>query len=503
MNMTAPTLLETRDSIRNRTMTSQACVQRLLDGIRTLDPAIKAVVSYDAERAMTLARQADERIADGHVDGPLAGVPLLIKDNLCTAFGRTTCASRILENFSAPYNAHVVEKLEAAGAIVVGKTNLDEFAMGSSTENSALMVTRNPWNLDYVPGGSSGGSAAAVAAGITAGSLGSDTGGSIRQPASFCGVTGLKPTYGRVSRYGLVAYGSSLDQIGPFGRTVRDVALLLGVIAGRDHRDSTSVDRPVPDYLAALEQPLKGVRIGYAEEYFGEGLDPEVRAAVEAAIAVYKSAGATVQTVHLPHMKYAIACYYLIATAEASSNLARYDGVHYGHRTAAPKDYIDMYCASRQEGFGAEVRRRIMLGTYALSSGYYDAYYLKALKVRTLIQRDFEQALGDVDVIACPTSPTPAIRIGEKVNDPLAMYLMDIYTVSANLAGIPAISIPCGFSKAGLPLTDLRGSVKGLPIGLQLMGAHFAEDRLLRIAHEYQLRTDWHTRTPPIANGGT
>ncbi|MGQ9648965.1 MAG: Asp-tRNA(Asn)/Glu-tRNA(Gln) amidotransferase subunit GatA [Phycisphaerae bacterium] len=489
--MIAPTLLETRDSIRNRKATSQACVQRMLDVIGELDPKIRAVISLDGERALDLARQADERISRGQIDGPLAGVPLLIKDNLCTSFGRTTCASRILENFAAPYNAHVVEKLEAAGAIIVGKTNLDEFAMGSSTENSALMITRNPWNLDYVPGGSSGGSAAAVAAGLTAGSLGSDTGGSIRQPASFCGVTGLKPTYGRVSRYGLVAYGSSLDQIGPFGRTVRDVALLLGVIAGKDHRDSTSVDRPVPDYLAALEQPLKGVRIGYAKEYFGEGLDPEVRAAVEAAIDVYRSAGATVETVHLPHMKYAIACYYLIATAEASSNLARYDGVHYGHRTASPRDYIDMYCASRQEGFGPEVRRRIMLGTYALSSGYYDAYYLKALKVRTLIQRDFEKALGQVDVIACPTSPTPAVRIGEKINDPLAMYLMDIYTVSANLAGIPAISIPCGFSKAGLP------------IGLQLMGAHFAEDRLLRIAHEYQLRTDWHGRIPPIANDGT
>ncbi len=489
--MTARTLLDIRDSIRNRETTSQACVQRVLDGIRRLDPKLRAVISHDAERAMTLARQADERIARGQVDGSLAGVPLLIKDNICTSFGRTTCASRILENFSAPYNAHVVEKLEAAGAIIVGKTNLDEFAMGSSTENSALMVTRNPWNLDCVPGGSSGGSAAVVAAGIASGALGSDTGGSIRQPASFCGVTGLKPTYGRVSRYGLVAYGSSLDQIGPFGRTVRDVALLLGVIAGRDHRDSTSVDQPVPDYLAALDHPLEGVRIGYAEEYFGEGLDPEVRAAVEAAIAVYKSAGAIVQTVHLPNMKYAIACYYLIATAEASSNLARYDGVHYGHRAASPRDYIDMYCASRQEGFGAEVRRRIMLGTYALSSGYYDAYYLKALKVRTLIQRDFEQALRQVDVIACPTSPTPAVRVGEKVNDPLAMYLMDIYTVSANLAGIPGISIPCGFSQSGLP------------IGLQLMGAHFAEERLLRIAHEYQLRTDWHTRMPPVANGGS
>jgi aspartyl-tRNA(Asn)/glutamyl-tRNA(Gln) amidotransferase subunit A len=500
--MTAHTLIEIRDAIRSKALSSRAAVERMLDRIRDLDPKVKALISHDGDRAVALAKQADDQLARGQVTGPLHGVPVLIKDNMCTAFGRTTCASRILENFKAPYNAHVVEKLEAAGAIIVGKTNLDEFAMGSSTENSAFAATRNPWDLDRVPGGSSGGSAAVVAADIAAGSLGSDTGGSIRLPASFCGVTGLKPTYGRVSRYGLVAYGSSLDQIGPFGRTVRDCALLLGVISGKDHRDSTSVDKAVPDYLAALDRPLtdsagsvKGrplssVRIGYAEEYFGEGLDPAVRSAVEAAIEAYKSAGATVQTLHLPNMKYAIACYYLIATAEASSNLARYDGVHYGHRTAAPKDYVDMYCASRQEGFGAEVRRRIMLGTYALSSGYYDAYYLKALKVRTLIQRDFEQAFAQVDVIACPTAPTPAIRIGEKANDPLSMYLMDIYTVSANLAGIPGISIPCGFSKTGLP------------IGLQLMGAHFAEDRLLRIAHEYQLRTQWHTRLPPIANGG-
>ncbi|HON68520.1 MAG TPA: Asp-tRNA(Asn)/Glu-tRNA(Gln) amidotransferase subunit GatA, partial [Phycisphaerae bacterium] len=372
-------------------------------------------------------------------------------------------------------------------AVIVGKTNLDEFAMGSSTENSAFKPTRNPWDLERVPGGSSGGSAAAVAAGVVAGTLGSDTGGSIRQPAAFCGVCGLKPTYGRVSRYGLLAYGSSLDQIGPFARNVRDLALLLHTIAGKDHRDSTSVDEPVPDYVAALDRPLRRMRIGYAEEYFGEGLDPEVRAAVEAALDVYRAAGAEVVPVHLPHMKYAIACYYVVAVAEASSNLARYDGVHYGHRTARPKDYLDVYCSSRQEGFGAEVRRRIMLGTYALSSGYYDAYYLKALKVRTLIRQDFEHAFADVDVIASPTTPTPAVRIGEKTSDPLAMYLMDIYTVSVNLAGIPGLSIPCGFTRAGLP------------IGLQLMGSHFAEEKLLRIAHEYQSRTDWHTKSPALA----
>ncbi|MHC4799941.1 MAG: Asp-tRNA(Asn)/Glu-tRNA(Gln) amidotransferase subunit GatA, partial [Planctomycetota bacterium] len=421
--------------------------------------------------------------------GELAGVPILIKDNLCTSFGRTTCSSKILENFRAPFDAHVVEKLQAAGAVMVGKTNLDEFAMGSSTETSVFGVTHNPWDLDRVSGGSSGGSAAALAAGMVAGTIGSDTGGSIRQPAAFCGVTGLKPTYGRVSRYGLVAYGSSLDQIGPLGRDIGDVALLLSVIAGRDERDSTSVAEPVPDYLSALDEPLKEVGIGFAEEYFGEGLDPEVGCAVQAAIEVYKSAGAEVKTVHLGHMKYAIACYYLIATAEASSNLARYDGVHYGHRTAKPDDYIDLYCSSRQEGFGPEVKRRIMLGTYALSSGYYDEYYLKALKVRTLIKNDFEEAFKDVDVVVCPTSPVPAIKIGEKIDDPLAMYLLDVYTVSANLAGIPAVSLPCGFTE------------NGLPVGLQLMGPHFAEEKLLRIAHQYQTQTDWHTKLPPIANG--
>lgn len=484
--MTLPTLTEIRDTIRSRTQGAREWMSRTLERIDALEPKLHALVSYDGDRAMEQAKLTDERIAAGQPVGPLAGVPLLIKDNLCTSFGRTTCASRILANFEAPYDAHVVERLHRAGAIIVGKTNLDEFAMGSSTENSAYGPTRNPWNLDHVPGGSSGGSAAAVAAGVVAGSLGSDTGGSIRQPASFCGVVGLKPTYGRVSRYGLVAYGSSLDQIGPFARDVRDVALLLATIAGHDPRDSTCVKRPVPDYLAALDTPLAGMHIGVADEYFGEGLDPEVRAAIEAAIDVYRAAGARIVPVHLPHMKYAIACYYLIATAEASSNLARYDGVHYGHRTAQPRDYIDMYCASRQEGFGDEVKRRIMLGTYALSSGYYDAYYLKALKVRTLIRNDFEKAFKGADVIVGPASPVPAIRIGERINDPLAMYLMDIYTVSANLAGVPGVSVPCGFSSAGLP------------VGLQLMGPHFAEDRLLRIAHEYQLHTDWHTRVPPI-----
>lgn len=484
--MTTPSLIHIRDSIRDGQISSREWVGSTLARIEQIEPRLGMLVSHDGERALQQAGQIDEKIARGQSAGVLAGVPILIKDNLCTRFGTTTCSSRMLENFKAPYDAHVVETLERAGAIIVGKTNLDEFAMGSSTENSAFKPTRNPWAPDRVPGGSSGGSAAAVAADVVAGAIGSDTGGSIRQPAAFCGVCGLKPTYGRVSRYGLVAYGSSLDQIGPLARNVEDVALLLGVIAGKDPRDSTSVDEPVPDYLSGLDQPLSGMRIGYAEEYFGEGLDPEMRVGVEAALDEYRQAGATVVPVHLPHMKYAIACYYMVAVAEASSNLARYDGVHYGYRTSEPRDYIDMYCSSRQEGFGPEVRRRIMLGTYALSSGYYDAYYLKALKVRTLIRRDFERAFADVDAIASPTSPTPAVRIGEKTSDPLAMYLLDIYTVSVNLAGIPGISIPCGFTRAGLP------------IGLQLMGPHFAEEKLLRIAHEYQRRTQWHTKSPAL-----
>jgi len=485
--MKPATLIEIRDAIRSRQASSRECVEKTLAQIEKTEPQIHALVNYDSERAISLADKIDEKITAGQDAGSLAGVPIVIKDNLCTRFGRTTCSSKILEHFEAPYDAHVVEKLEAAGAVIVGKTNLDEFAMGSSTENSAFGVTCNPWDVGHVSGGSSGGSAAAVAANMVAGSIGSDTGGSIRQPAAFCGVTGLKPTYGRVSRYGLVAYGSSLDQIGPFGRDVRDVALLLSIISGKDQRDSTSVDEPVPDYLAVLDKPLDGLRLGFAEEYFGEGLDPEINQVVQEAIEVYKSAGATVETIHLPHMKCAIACYYLIATSEASSNLARYDGVHYGHRTAQPADYIDVYCSSRQEGFGAEVKRRIMLGTYALSSGYYDAYYLKALKVRTLIKNDFEAAFKNVDAVICPTSPVPAIKIGEKIDDPLAMYLLDVYTVSANLAGIPAISLPCGFTSSNLP------------IGLQLMTPHFTEDKLLRIAHQYQKQTDWHLRLPETA----
>jgi len=396
--------------------------------------------------------------------------------------GATTCASKILERFQAPYNATVVEQLLAADAVIIGKTNMDEFAMGSSTENSALQQTVNPWDSSRVPGGSSGGSAAAVGAGLCLAALGSDTGGSIRQPASFCGVVGLKPTYGRVSRYGLVAYGSSLDQIGPITRTVSDCALLLNVIAQHDPKDSTSVDAdtaPSCDYLQDLHQPLHGLRIAIVPEFTG-GADPDVREAIDAAIAVYRDLGAEIVEIDLPHADYAIAAYYVIATAEASSNLARYDGVHYGHRTASPRDYVEVYSKSRAEGFGAEVKRRIMLGTYALSSGYYDAYYLKALKVRNLIRRDFDQAFDKCDCIMMPISPSTAFKIDEKTADPLQMYLADIYTISANLAGIPGLSMPCGFDQAGLP------------IGLQILGPAFSEAKLLRIARMYEAKTDWH-----------
>ncbi len=484
MNLSERSTVEIRDLLVARELKARDAVRYFADRILGTDGQVGAFLSHDIDAAFARADEIDRRLDAGDVPGPLAGVPVAIKDNMCTTSGSTTCASQILADFAAPYEAHVVTRLREAGALILGKTNMDEFAMGSSTENSGFQPTRNPWHGEYVPGGSSGGSAAAVAARMIPAALGSDTGGSIRQPASFCGVVGLKPSYGRVSRYGLVAYGSSLDQIGPLTRTVADAALLLGAIAGKDPRDATSVDQPVPDYLAALDAPLDGVKIGYAEEYFGEGLDDAVRQAIDEAIEVYRSRGAEVVRVHLPHMDYGIAAYYLVVTAEASSNLARYDGVHYGHRTAAPADFIDMYCASREEGFGEEVKRRIMLGTYALSSGYYDAYYLKALKVRTLVKRDFDDAFKQVDVIACPAAPTPAFRLGEKLDDPLALYLADIYTVAANLAGIPGISIPCGLTPAGLP------------VGLQLLAPPFAEERLLRIAHEFQLATDHHEKCP-------
>ena len=461
---------------------AQPNVQAALERIQAIDPKVRAVITVLKDRSLDRASALDG--ASGN--GPLRGMPVAVKDNICTAVGPTTCGSKILEGFQAPYNAHIVDRLEDAGAVLVAKTNLDEFAMGSSTEHSAFFTTRNPWDTDRVAGGSSGGSAAAVATRMVPYAVGSDTGGSIRQPAAFCGVCGLKPTYGRVSRYGLVAFASSLDQIGPFAADVRGLARLLRVIAGHDPRDSTSIDRPVPDYEARLDEPVGPMRVGVAAEYFGEGLDGEVRAAVESAIETYKGLGAKIREIHLPHSAYTVACYYVICMAEASSNLARYDGVHYGHRTADPKDYIDVYSSSRAEGFGREVKQRLMLGTYTLSSGYYDAYYLKASKVRTLIKRDFDEAFESCDVILSPPTPTPAFALGEKSGDPLQMYLADIYTVAANLAGIPAVSIPCGLTATGLP------------IGLQLMAPPFAEDRLLRIAHAYQQATDHHTKTPPI-----
>jgi aspartyl-tRNA(Asn)/glutamyl-tRNA(Gln) amidotransferase subunit A len=481
------TLLAARDAIRARKISSTELTRQALDRIQSVDPKVLAFNETYPDRALQLAKAVDE----GKVTGPLAGVPIALKDNLCTSYGKTTCSSKMLADFHAPYDATVCKKLEATGAVAVGKTNLDEFAMGSSTENSAFHTTRNPWDTQRIPGGSSGGSAAALAAGMCCASIGSDTGGSIRQPASLCGLVGLKPTYGRVSRYGLVAFASSLDQIGPFGWTVSDAALLLNVISGRDVKDSTSVDRPVPDYLADIEKPMDGLRIGIVKEYeLGSGVDPQVKAAVDAAIKTYQSMGAKIVPVSLPHTEYGIAAYYVIAPCEASSNLARYDGVHYGHRTSEPvKDIIELFSKSRAEGFGEEVQRRIMIGTYALSSGYYDAYYVRAQKVRALIKRDFDQAFEQCDVILCPTSPTPAFKIGEKTGDPLQMYLCDVFTVTCNIAGIAGLSMPCGFTSGEKPL----------PIGMQLLGQTFSEEKLLRIARMYETATDWHKRRPKIA----
>jgi len=478
------TLIAARDAVRAGKISSVELTRQALDRIEKLDPSILAFNQTYPERALSQAKEVDE----GKRRGPLAGVPIALKDNLCTSYGLTTCSSKMLENFKAPYDATVCKKLEAAGAVVLGKTNLDEFAMGSSTENSAFKTTRNPWDTSRVPGGSSGGSAAALAAGMCCAAMGSDTGGSIRQPASLCGVVGLKPTYGRVSRYGLVAFASSLDQIGSFGWTVPDVALLMNVISGRDPKDSTSVDQPVPDYLADIDTPLSGLRIGIAREYqLAAGMDPQVKSAVDAAVKKYQDLGAKLIDVSLPHTEYGIAAYYVIAPCEASSNLARYDGVHYGHRTREPvKDIIELFSKSRAEGFGDEVQRRIMIGTYALSSGYYDAYYLRALKIRALIRQDFERAFSQCDVILCPTSPTPAFKAGEKTGDPLQMYLCDVFTVTCNIAGIAGISLPCGFTTGPRPL----------PIGVQLLGPTFGEQKLLRIARMYEMATDWHKRRP-------
>jgi aspartyl-tRNA(Asn)/glutamyl-tRNA(Gln) amidotransferase subunit A len=444
------------------------------------------MLAPDADAVRKQAAEIDARRKRGDKLGLLAGVPVAVKDVLCTKGVRTTCSSKILENFVPPYDAHVIERLKAEDAILFGKTNMDEFAMGSSTENSAYKVSRNPWDTGRVPGGSSGGSASCVAGCQTPVSLGTDTGGSIRQPAAFCGIVGMKPTYGRVSRYGLIAFASSLDQIGPFAHDTRDCALMLEAIAGHDNRDSTSVNGAVPQYTKTLDQPVKGLKIGVPREFFGQGLDAEVESGVRLALKEYEKQGATLVDVSLPHSPYALAAYYIVAPAEASSNLARYDGMHYGHRTAEKGDLIATYAKSRAEGFGKEVQRRIILGTYVLSSGYKDAYYVKALKVRRLVKKDFDDAFTKCDVVMGPTAPTAAFKAGEKSDDPLALYLSDVYTVSCNLAGLPGLSIPCGFTKSGLP------------IGLQLLGAPFQEEKLLRIARMYETATDWHTRRPKL-----
>ncbi|HHH40811.1 MAG TPA: Asp-tRNA(Asn)/Glu-tRNA(Gln) amidotransferase subunit GatA [Chloroflexi bacterium] len=456
--------------------------QAVLDRILEVDNEIRAYLTLTPEVALERARAAD---AGATGRSPLRGIPLAVKDVLCTAGVPTTCGSRMLEDFVPPYDATAVARLKEAGAIILGKTNTDEFAMGSSTENSAFFPTHNPWDPDRVPGGSSGGSAAAVAAGMCLGALGTDTGGSVRQPAAFCGVVGLKPTYGRVSRYGLVAFASSLDQVGVLAKDVTDAAILLGVIAGHDPLDSTSVDAPVPDYTSALTGDIRGMRVGVPKEYFIEGMQAEVEEAVRAALEKLAGLGAEVVEVSLPHTDYALPTYYLIAPAEASANLARYDGVRYGLRVQGA-DLETTYEATRGQGFGPEVKRRIMLGTYVLSAGYYDAYYLKAQKVRTLIKQDFDRAFERVDVIVAPTSPTTAFRIGEKVDDPLQMYLSDVFTLSVNLAGICGISLPCGFDR------------QGLPIGLQVMGPAFGEETVLRVAHAYEQATEWHKRGPPL-----
>ncbi len=482
--LTDLTLSEAQTALRAGAITAVALAQAHLERIRALEPDLHAYLAVTEDLALRAAEDADRRRANGD-DSPLLGIPLAIKDVLMTRGVPTTAGSRILEGFLPPYTATAVQRLLDAGAVMLGKTNTDEFAMGSSTENSGYGPTHNPWDLARVPGGSSGGSAAAVAARMALGALGTDTGGSVRQPASFCGVCALKPSYGRVSRYGLIAFASSLDQVGVFGRSVADLALLLSVIAGHDPRDSTSMALPVPDYAAALTGDIRGLRVGVPREYFVEGMQPEVEEAVRAAIDQLAALGAEVRPISLPHTEYALPVYYLIAPSEASANLARFDGVRYGLRDAQGALW-PTYKATRGQGFGPEVKRRIMLGTYALSAGYYDAYYLKAQKVRTLIRQDFDRVFSEVDVIAAPTTPTTAFRIGEKADDPLAMYLSDVLTLSASLAGIVGTSVPCGFDGSGLP------------IGLQIIGPAFDEPTVLRAADAYQRATDWHTRRPPL-----
>jgi len=493
--MTSPGLpanfdsVATRDAIRDGSLTASDAVSEILGRIDASNPEISALTQVFHDDALEAAGAVDKQIAAGESPGPLAGVPFTVKANICSREGVTDAASKIISEYRAPYEATVVERLKNAGAILVGKTNLDEFGMGSSTENSALGPTRNPWNTDCVPGGSSGGAAAAAAA-FGAFHLGSDTGGSIRQPSSYCGVTGFKPTYGRVSRFGLLAFASSLDQIGPVARSARECAMALDAIAGVDAMDSTSADLDVPDCLGALEGSVEGMKIGIPKEYFSAGIDDVVREHVERAIDTFRELGVTTEEISLPHTEYANPTYVIISGAEASSNLGRYDGVHYGHRTPAPSDLIDMYSRSRGEGFGLEAKRRIMIGTFVLSSGYYDAFYLKAMKVRRLIRNDYEEAYKKVDAVICPTSPVVAFPLGSRLDDPLKLYAVDILTVSANLAAIPGISFPCGF-------TD-----DGLPVGAQIFGRHFEDDRVLALAHAFQSATDFHTRMPPLAGTG-
>lgn len=476
------TIHELREKLKKREISANELTLEFLKRIEQVDKDVHSFITITKDDSLKQAEDADKKMNAGE-DLPLLGIPLAIKDLICTKGVRTTCGSKILSNYIPPYDATVIKKLKESGAILLGKLNMDEFAMGSSTETSHFGVTKNPWNLEAIPGGSSGGSAAAVAADECAGSLGSDTGGSIRQPAAMCGITGLKPTYGRVSRFGLVAFASSLDQIGPMTKDVADTAILMNVISGRDSLDSTSADVPVPDFTKSLINDVKGLKIGIPKEYFVEGMDEEVEKSVRDAIELFKKLGAEIKEISLPHTDYAISTYYVIAPAEASSNLARYDGVKYGYRTNTSKNLIGMYKKTREEGFGAEVKRRIMLGTYALSSGYYDAYYLKAQKVRTLIKRDFDEAFKICDCLVTPTAPTPAFKIGEKFDDPIQMYLSDIFTISINLAGVPAISIPCGFGK-------------GLPIGLQIIGRHFDEEAIIRAAYTFEQNTDYHKKKP-------
>jgi aspartyl-tRNA(Asn)/glutamyl-tRNA(Gln) amidotransferase subunit A len=485
-DLTALNIAELRALLRRREISPREVLEKLRARIAQTEPQIDAYLSMDFDEALQQAERAD-------VNLPLGGVPIAIKDIISVAGQPCTCASRILRNYRAPYDATVIRKLRAAGAIPLGKTNMDEFAMGSSTENSSVKLTRNPWDPSRVPGGSSGGSAAAVATGAAFGALGTDTGGSIRQPAAFSGVVGVKPSYGRVSRFGLVAFASSLDQAGPLTKTVRDAALIMNAIAGPDALDSTCLNEAVPDYTAGLGRDLRGIRLGLPKEYMLEGIDPEVRAAIGQATAHFHSLGAEIIDVSLPHTEYAIASYYMIASAEASANLARFDGVRFGHRAENPLNLLDHYSRTREEGFGAEVKRRIILGTYVLSAGYYDAYYARAQKVRTLIRRDFAEAFAKVDALISPTSPVPAFLLGERSSDPLQMYLADIFTNAANLAGICGISLPCGFARTE------HGTQ--LPIGLQLLGKALDEARIFQIAHAYEQSTEWHKQRPPISGG--